>query len=126
MKYNDSKKTEYLFAIWSSLTGRGGHVTAATEGFAFQGLGVAPAGDIETYRDRNEMVITDGAAFALVIGDRPAELFGGSQSNGDRITQMLQGDDGLLVCDRERISRLIDPACMPPQRTAADRGHNHA
>jgi hypothetical protein len=126
VKDKDSKEEKYLFATISSLTGRGGHVATAPEALAFQGLDIASAGDIGTYRDRNEVVFTDGAGLALVIGDRSAELFGGSPSNGDRITQMLRGDDGLLVCDGERIPRLFDPARMLPQHTDADRGHNHA
>ncbi|NML98080.1 hypothetical protein HHL24_08970 [Paraburkholderia sp. RP-4-7] len=94
MKDGDSKEAKYLFATIGSLTGRVGHVTTATEGFGFHGLGVAPVGDIGTYRDRNEVVITDGTGFALVIGARPADLFGGSLRNGDRITQMFAKQDG--------------------------------
>lgn len=126
MKDKDSKEEKYLFATISSLTGRGGHVATAPEALAFQGLDVASAGDIETYRDRNEVVFTDGAGLALVIGDRSAELFGGSPSNGDRITQTLQIAHSLLVCDGERTPRLFDPACLPPLSTDTDGGHNHA
>jgi hypothetical protein len=126
MKDKDSKEAKHLLATIGSLTGSGGRATTAKEGFALRNLGVARVGDNGTYRDRSEAVIADGVGFALVIGDRLTELVGGSPSNSDRITKIIQGDDGLLVCDGKRIPRLFNPACMPPQCTDANRGHNHA
>lgn len=35
-------------------------------------------------------------------------------------------DLGVARVGDKRIPRLFDPACMPPQCTTADRGHNHA
>jgi hypothetical protein len=126
MKDKDSKEAKHLLATIGSLTGSGGRATTAKEGFALRNLGVARVGDNGTYRDRSEAVIADGVGFALVIGDRLTELVGGSPSNSDRITKIIQGDDGLLVCDGKRIPRLFNPPCMPPQCTDANRGHNHA
>lgn len=126
MKAKDDREEKYLFAIVSSLTRGGGHVTTATGGFVFQGRGVVRASDIGIYQKQNEVVVTDGTELALVTEDRPADLFDGSPTNGNRVTKMLQGDDGPLAREDKWIPRQSDPARMPPQRTKTDRGHNHA
>jgi len=104
----------YLFATIGALTERGGRVTKATSGLAVAGLSVARVGDVVTYEDGSEAVITDGAGGFAVDDDKSIALVGSGLSNGDRIVQTLQGLWGIDASDAEGIEGLFDPSYVPP------------
>jgi len=73
-------------------------------------MALARVGDIVTYDDGSEATIIDGAGFAAAWEDKPLALVGSRLSNGDTITETLQGGWGITIRSSERITGLFDPA----------------
>jgi len=111
---NEQSEPTHLFATIGALTERGGRVTQATSGLAVAGLAVARVGDVVTYDDGSEAVITDGAGNYAVCRDKPFALVGSRLSNGDRIVETLQLLWGIHVLAGETVDGLFDPAYVPP------------
>lgn len=82
MKSKYRKKAKYPLATIGSLTERGGSVTTVMGEFALHGLDSVRVGNFWTYPNRNKAVSTNLTKFALLFGDRPAELVSSSRSNG--------------------------------------------
>ncbi|SAL73388.1 hypothetical protein AWB74_04479 [Caballeronia arvi] len=111
-----SGKRTYLIASIGSRTERGGFVSTASGAGKILGLRVALVGDIVSYSDGSEAVITDGAGYALTNGVVPYALVGSSLSNGDRIAKSLLEEHGIHVEEGEVIEGLFDPSyVVPPQ-----------
>ncbi|MFL9897516.1 PAAR domain-containing protein [Paraburkholderia fungorum] len=118
MKDKQSKENKYLFATIGALTERGGRVTTATGGGSYCGLGLACVGDVVTYADGSEAVITDGAGSMCVTGGRPAALVGSSLSNGDRIIETLWEGIYFTVPEGITVEGLFDADYVPSPDTA--------
>lgn len=103
-----------LFATIGALTARGGRITKATSGLTVAGLAVARVGDVVTYEDGSEAVITDGAGEYALSNDKPIALVGSGLSNGDRIVDTLQNSWGINVPDATDTNGLFDPEYVPP------------
>lgn len=104
----------HLFATIGALTERGGRVTQATSGMTVAGLAIARVGDIVTYEDGSEAIITDGAGKYAICCDKPLALVGSRLSNGDRIVETLQRLWGVHVQAGETVDGLFDAAYVPP------------
>ncbi|KHK60995.1 hypothetical protein PI86_00610 [Burkholderia sp. A9] len=111
---SEPKTPTHLFAIMGALTEWGGRMTQASSGLTVIGLVVARVGDIVTYEDRSEAVISDGAGKYAVDCDKPFALVGSRLSNGDRIVETLQRSCGIRVPADEDIDGLFDPGFVPP------------
>lgn len=116
MKSEQSVPT-YLFATIGALTKRGGRVTECTSGLTVAGLAVARVGDVVTYEDGSEAVITDGAGNCAVSRDKPFALVGSRLSNGDRIVETLQRLWGIHIPAGEAVDGLFDAAYVPAPAT---------
>ncbi|MCR4467388.1 MULTISPECIES: PAAR domain-containing protein [unclassified Burkholderia] len=123
---NEQSAPTYLFATIGALTERGGRVTQASSGLAVAGLAVARVGDVVTYEDGSEAVITDGAGNYAVCREKPFALVGSRLSNGDRIVETLQRLWGIHVPAGETVDGLFDaayvPSPEPPRYRLAVRG----
>ncbi|KVS37801.1 PAAR domain-containing protein [Burkholderia ubonensis] len=113
MNYKQKLPT-HLFATIGSLTARGGRVTKASSKLTVIGLVVARVGDIVTYEDGSEAVITDGAGKYAIGGDKPFALVGSCLSNGDRIVETLQRSWGIQVPAGATVDGLFGPTYVPP------------
>ncbi|RQS70431.1 hypothetical protein DID96_14890 [Burkholderia sp. Bp8963] len=111
---SEQKAQTHLFATIGSLTARGGRVTKATGGLTVVGLAIARVGDIVTYEDGSEAVITDGAGAHAVGGGKPFALVGSRLSNGDCIAETLQRSWGIHVPAGKIVDGLFDPTYVPP------------
>ncbi|CAB3763161.1 hypothetical protein GQ57_22155 [Burkholderia sp. MSh2] len=111
---SELKVPTHLFATIGALTERGGRITRASSGLTVIGLVVARVGDIVTYEDGSEAVITDGAGKYAVDRDKPYALVGSRLSNGDRIVETLQRSWGIRVPAGETIDGLFDSSYVPP------------
>ncbi|MGU7771405.1 PAAR domain-containing protein [Burkholderia sp. MR1-5-21] len=111
---NEQKVPTHLFVTIGALTERGGRVTKASSGLTVIGLAVARVGDIVTYEDGSEAVITDGAGEYAIDRDKPFALVGSRLSNGDRIVETLQRSWGIHVPAGETIDGLFDASYVPP------------
>lgn len=111
---DSAPKPKHLFATIGALTERGGRITKATGGLTVAGLSVARVGDVVTYEDGSEAVITDGAGEYAVDNDKPIALVGSGLSNGDRIVETLQSFWGINAPDADGVKGLFDPAYVPP------------
>ncbi|KVU64863.1 PAAR domain-containing protein [Burkholderia ubonensis] len=111
---NEQTAPTYLFATIGALTERGGRVTEATGSLTIAGLAVARVGDVVTYEDGSEAVITDGAGNYAVSGNKPFALVGSRLSNGDRIVETLQRLWGIPVQAAETVEGLFDATYVPP------------
>jgi len=114
LEHRTTTEPTHLFATIGSLTERGGRITKTTSGLTVIGLALARVGDVVTYEDGSEAVITDGAGAFAVDDGKPIALVGSSLSNGDRIAETLQRSWGVHMGERETIDGLFDPAYVPP------------
>ncbi|MDR5736560.1 MULTISPECIES: PAAR domain-containing protein [unclassified Caballeronia] len=103
-----------LYATAGSRTERGGVVSKATGSVTIDEHCLALVGDVVTYPDGSEAVITDGAGFRLTNGVVPYALEGSGLSNGDRVVEPLQRKFGVAVTERTQIEGLFDPAYVVP------------
>lgn len=110
----EPRQPTHLFATIGSLTEQGGRITKATSGLTVTGLVLARVGDVVTYDDGSEAVITDGAGAFAVDDGKPIALVGSRLSNGDRIVETLQRSWGIRTAEHEAIEGLFDPAYVPP------------
>jgi uncharacterized Zn-binding protein involved in type VI secretion len=125
MSKQPESKNFHPFATVGARTEYGGRVTSGS-GFVICGLPVACVGDIVTYADGSEAVITDGAGAASLLKNRPAALVGSRLSNGDKIIRTPWSDllFGIPVVEGQSIPGLFDanwvapPACDPDFRLA--------
>ncbi|VXC25262.1 conserved hypothetical protein [Burkholderia sp. 8Y] len=121
--------TTHLFATAGSKTERRGWVIP-TSPREIRGLRIALVGDVVSYPDGSQAVITDGAGYGLTNSFVPYALVGSGLSNGDRVATSLLDDDGLFVCEGETIEGLFDPAYVvpsaPPRYRLAVRGSTTA
>jgi uncharacterized Zn-binding protein involved in type VI secretion len=126
VKPDSVTEARYLFATMGALTERGGRVTKATGALRIAGLCIARVGDVVTYEDCSQAVITDGAGEYAVDSGKPFALVGSGLSNGDRIVETLQNRWGISVLDAKGIEGLFDPAYVvppsPPRYRLAVRG----
>lgn len=111
---NERKAPTHLFATIGALTERGGRVTKASGGLTVVGLAVARVGDIVTYEDGSEAVITDGAGKYAIDRDKPFALVGSRLSNGDCIIETLQRSGGIRVPAGATVDGLFDSTYVPP------------
>ncbi|WP_183081435.1 PAAR domain-containing protein [Paraburkholderia fungorum] len=112
----EHKGTTYALATIGARTERGGYVTYASSGLVICGLRVALVGDVVTYRDGSEAVVTDGSGKLSFCRDKCFALVGSGLSNGDKIvfTPWDDGKSGLFVPEDEKPEGLFDPSYMPP------------
>lgn len=112
----ERKGTMYAFATVGARTERGGYVTHASSGLVICGLQVALVGDIVTYRDGSEAVVTDGSGKLSFYRDKCFALIGSHLSNGDKIvsTPWDDGKSGLFVAEGEKPDGMFDPSYVPP------------
>jgi uncharacterized Zn-binding protein involved in type VI secretion len=110
------KGTMYAFATIGARTERGGYVTSATSGLTICNLRAALVGDIVTYRDGSQAVITNGSGSLSIYRAKCFALVGSSLSNGDKITSTPweDGKSGLFVPEGESPKGLFDPSYVPP------------
>ncbi|WP_230975233.1 PAAR domain-containing protein [Burkholderia stagnalis] len=111
---NEQKSPTHLFATIGALTQRGGRVTKASSKLTVVGLAVARVGDIVTYEDGSEAVITDGAGRYAIGGDKPLALVGSRLSNGDHIVETPQRSWGIHVPAGTTADGLFDPTYVSP------------
>lgn len=110
---DSATRVKYPFATIGSLTERGGRITKATSGVTLTGLTVARVGDVVTYEDGSEAVITDGAGEYAIYDGKSFALVGSGLSNGDRIVESLQSVWGIQVPDAAGVKGLFDPEYVP-------------
>jgi hypothetical protein len=117
------KGTMYAFATIGARTERGGCLTKATSGLVICNLRAALVGDVVTYGDGSEAVITDGAGSLSIYDATPFALVGSHLSNGDKITSTPweDGVSGLFVPEGEKPTGLFDPSYVPPPPEPANR-----
>jgi hypothetical protein len=117
------KGTMYAFATIGARTERGGCVTKATSGLVICNLRAALVGDVVTYGDGSEAVITDGSGSLSNYDANCFALVGSSLSNGDKIisTPWEDGVSGLFVPDGESPEGLFDPSYVPPPCAPGER-----
>jgi uncharacterized Zn-binding protein involved in type VI secretion len=113
-KAGDAIKARHLFVTAGSLTERGGRITKATSAITVAGLALARVGDVVTYEDSSQAVITDGAGEFAIDDGKPLALVGSRLSNGDQIVQTLQSSWGLDMEDAKDVKGLFDPSYVPP------------
>ena len=112
----EGKGTTYAFATIGARTERGGYLTYASSGLVICGLRAALVGDIVTYHDGSEAVVTDGSGTLSFYRDKCFALVGSRLSNGDHIvfTPWDDGESGLFVSEGEYPQGLFDPSYVPP------------
>jgi uncharacterized Zn-binding protein involved in type VI secretion len=124
--WSEEQRSDYFFVTIGSRTRDGGRVTRVSTKAGYKGLALARDGDIVTYDDGSEATIIDGARFAAVWEDKPFALVGSRMSNGDTITQTLQGEFGITVRDGKPVPGPFDSAHTLPPTAATDGGASHA